>query len=144
MNYVLDACALIAVLNKEEGKEAVKEILKRAADDEDTVVYINAVNLIEVYYGYIRELGKEKAAAILERIYAAPIKIIETISAPVYREASRLKAAYKMSLADAVGLATAINLKGFFVTSDGEFEEAGEREQAPLIWFCGKKQRGKN
>jgi predicted nucleic acid-binding protein len=101
------------------------------------------VNLIEVYYGYVRELGGEEAAAILEKIYAAPIKIIETISAPVYMEASRLKVAYKMSLADAIGLATAINLKGYFVTSDGEFEEAEKREQVPLTWFRGKRQREK-
>jgi predicted nucleic acid-binding protein len=142
MNYILDACALIAVLNKEEGKDAVKEILKKAADEEDTTVYINVVNLIEVYYGYLRELGDEGAAVILEKIYAAPVKIIETISAPVYLEASRLKAAYKMSLADAVGLATAINLKGFFVTADREFEDAWKREQAPLIWFRERKQKG--
>jgi predicted nucleic acid-binding protein len=143
MIYVLDACALIALLNKEEGKEAVKDILKKAIDEEDTVVYISVVNLIEVYYGYIRELGGEEATIILEKIYAAPIKIIETISSPVYMEASRLKAAYKMSLADAIGLATAINLKGYFVTSDGELEEAEKQEQVPLIWFRGKRQREK-
>jgi predicted nucleic acid-binding protein len=135
MIYVLDACALIAFLDEEEGKDVVKDILKQAIDEEETLVYMSAVNLVEVYYGYIRDLGREKALAILEKIYAAPIKIVETVSRPVYLEASRLKGAYKMSFGDVVGLATAISLGGVFVSSDGEFVEPEAKEQAPIFWY---------
>jgi predicted nucleic acid-binding protein len=134
MTYVLDACALIASINEEEGKDVVKNILKHAAEEE-TVVYISAINLIEVYYGYIRELGKEKALIILEKIYATPISIIESTPEPVYLEASRLKGAYRLSLGDVIGLATAINLGGVFVTGDGEFKEPEAREHAPIFWW---------
>jgi PIN domain nuclease of toxin-antitoxin system len=41
MIYILDACALIALLNKEEGKDAVKDILKKAVD-EKILLYISA------------------------------------------------------------------------------------------------------
>ncbi|GHV96730.1 hypothetical protein AGMMS50293_30500 [Spirochaetia bacterium] len=142
MTYVLDACAIIALINKEEGEDTVKDILKKATDEKDTVVCISVVNLIEVYYGFVRELGKDEARTILEKIYAAPITIIENINAPVYLEASRLKAAYLMSVADAIGLATAMSLSGVFVTADGEFEEAVAREQAPIHWFRPPKKRG--
>ncbi|MDR1419731.1 MAG: type II toxin-antitoxin system VapC family toxin [Treponema sp.] len=135
MTYVFDACALIAFLDGEEGKDAVKDILKQAIDEKETLVYISAVNLVEVYYGYIRDLGREKALVILEKIYAVPVKIIETATKPVYLEASRLKATYKMALGDAIGLATAINLNGVFVTSDGELAEPEAREHAPIFWF---------
>ena len=35
--YVLDACALLAVLNKEDGGESVKEIIEQAKDDSTEV-----------------------------------------------------------------------------------------------------------
>jgi predicted nucleic acid-binding protein len=94
-------------------------------------------------YGYIRDIGKEGADKVLAKIYAVPLEIIETISKPVYLEASRLKGAYNMSLADAVGLAAAINLNGVFVTSDGEFEEVETQEHVPLFWFRPPKQKRK-
>jgi predicted nucleic acid-binding protein len=141
MNYILDACALIAFLDGEPGKDVVKNILKATVDNEETVVYMSAVNLIEIYYGYIRELGKVAARKILDRVYTIPIKIIEATPEPVYLEASRLKAAYKISLADAIGLATAINLKGVFVSSDGELKEPEARENAPILWFRPPKEK---
>jgi predicted nucleic acid-binding protein len=140
--YVLDACALIALLNEEEGKDKVKNILKRTIDEKETLVYISAVNLIEVYYCYIRELGKDDALEILKKIYAAPIVVVETIPKAVYLEASRLKGTYSISLADAIGLATAINLKGVFVTGDGELTEPETKEHAPIFWFRPPKQKG--
>ena len=143
MTYGLDACAIIALINKEEGKDTVKDILKKAIDEKDTVACISVVNLIEVYYGYVRELGKDEARTILEKIYAAPITIIENIHAPVYLEASRFKADYRMSVADVIGLATAMSLSVVFVTADGEFEEAAAREHAPIHWFRPPNKKGK-
>jgi predicted nucleic acid-binding protein len=135
MTYVLDACALIALLNEEPGKDVVKDILKQAVDDKETLVYISAVNLAEIYASYIRELGKDAAREILERIYAAPIEIVAAIPEPVYREASRLKGSYHVSLADSFGLATAFDLSGSFVTSDGEIKSVEAAEPIAILWF---------
>jgi predicted nucleic acid-binding protein len=133
--YILDACALIAFLNRETGQEIVADLLKKAQMGE-AAIYMNIVNLIEVYYGYIRDVGRDNAAIILERIYAAPITIRETISKPVFHEASRLKSAYKCSLADAVGLATAVTMGGTFVTSDHhELEAVEQNEHIPILWL---------
>jgi predicted nucleic acid-binding protein len=104
-------------------------------------VYISAVNLVEIYYGYIRELGKDAALEILARIYAAPIEIVEAIPEPVYLEASRLKGAYKISLADAFGLATAFHLSGSFVTSDGEIKPVDAAEPVTVLWFRPPKEK---
>jgi predicted nucleic acid-binding protein len=135
MIYAFDSCALIALLNEESGKDAVKKILQQAIDEEETIIYMSAVNLVEVYYAYIRELGKEGAHKILEKIYAAPIEIVEALPEPVYLEAARFKGTYKMSLGDAIGLASAIHLKGVFITGDGEFKEPEAAEHAPIHWF---------
>jgi hypothetical protein len=46
-----------------------------------------------------------------------------------------------LSLADAVGLATAINRSGIFVTSDGGFKAPEAGEHAPVLWFRPPKQK---
>jgi predicted nucleic acid-binding protein len=61
--------------------------------------------------------------------------IIETVSTFVFYEAARLKATHKISLADAVGLATAMELSGTFVTSDhSKLEEVKKSEPIPFLW----------
>ena len=59
-----------------------------------------------------------------------------TISRKAYREAARLKATYRISIADCIGLATASELSGQFVSSDHhELDAVGERENIPFFWF---------
>jgi predicted nucleic acid-binding protein len=135
VNYILDACALIAFLNNKAGQEIVADLLKKAQKGE-VAIYMNIVNLIEVYYGYIRDVGRDNAMYILERIYAAPITIRETISKPIFHEASRLKSSYKCSVADCIGLATAVALGGTFVTGDHhELEAVEQNEHIPILWL---------
>ncbi|GHV81232.1 hypothetical protein AGMMS49944_30230 [Spirochaetia bacterium] len=140
MIYVLDACAVVALIKEEPGAGIIQNMIDQTIEGEITLC-ISVVNLAEVYYGYIRELGNAAALKILERIYAAPIDIVEAIPEPVYLEASRLKGAYKISLADAFGLGTAIILHGVFVTSDGELKEPEAKEAAPVFWFRPPKEK---
>jgi PIN domain nuclease of toxin-antitoxin system len=143
MTYVLDACALIAYLKKEEGQEKVFDIFQKA-ENETASVYMSIVNLIEVHYGFVDDLGKKRAAIILNKIYNLPLQIIDTLNSHVFSEAVRLKSTYKgkgsiskspLSLADSIGLAVAINLNGIFVTADGGFLEPEAAEHAPVLWF---------
>jgi predicted nucleic acid-binding protein len=149
MDYTLDACAgnfaasgaLIALFKRDEqGGEKIRD-LPSEAEAGNTVISMSIVNLVEVYYGFIGELGEIKAIEILEQIYALPIKIIDTINTSVFDEASRLKSTYALSIADAIGLATAINLKSVFVTGDGEFVEPESAERVPISWFRPPKKK---
>jgi predicted nucleic acid-binding protein len=147
MTCVLDACALIALLKKEEGADTIRGILKEARAG-TSAVYMSIVNLMEVHYGFIKALGKKPAAKILGKIHKLPIQIIDAINDDVFEETVRIKSAYNrtngsISLADAIGLATAINLKGVFVSSDGEFLEPESREHAPIFWFRPPKQKNR-
>jgi PIN domain nuclease of toxin-antitoxin system len=117
VTFILDACALIAFLNDEEGAGIVENLLDRNVSGEDTIS-MSIVNLLEVYYGELREKGAETARIVLDMIQNYSIKIIDTITNSVFHEAAKLKADYKLSLADAVGLATAKELSAQFVTSD--------------------------
>jgi PIN domain nuclease of toxin-antitoxin system len=148
MTYVLDACALIALLNEEEGKDKIDDLFNQAKAGKITLC-MSIINMLEVYYGFIGADGLDRANEILAPIDETPLRIIDTISQAVYREAARLKSMYKgsksqspLSLADAIGLATAINLNGVFVTSDGGFMAPEAEEHAPVSWFRPPKEKG--
>jgi predicted nucleic acid-binding protein len=132
-NYVLDACALLALFNKEEGGDKVNKLFKQAKSGEITL-YMSVVNLIEVFYGIIRDEGLEKATEIQKKIDASPLEIVDTITPQIYHRASLLKGTNKMSIADAIGIATAESLDAAFVTSDHHELDAVEAKEA--IDFC--------
>ena len=52
-SYVLDACALLALINNEEGSDNVEAVLREAMDGkvED---YMNKINVKDIYYGIYR------------------------------------------------------------------------------------------
>jgi len=140
MHYILDACALLAFLNDEEGAEKIEDLLNQSAVS-DVSVSMSIINLFEVYYSELRDKGAEIAQIVLDMVQHYSIKIIDTISEQVFREAARMKATHKMSIADCIGLATAIELSGQFVSSDHHELEAIAsnlklaNEPSLIFWF---------
>ncbi|HCS73759.1 MAG TPA: VapC toxin family PIN domain ribonuclease, partial [Clostridiales bacterium] len=102
-SYVLDACALLALINNEEGADSVEAILREALDGK-VEVYMNKINVYEIYYGIYRVEGKDKADETYQLIQRQPINIIDTFEDDVFKEAAKLKSKYKMSLADSIAL----------------------------------------
>jgi PIN domain nuclease of toxin-antitoxin system len=140
LNHILDACALIALLNDEPGADVVQNLIDEAIDGKVSL-HMSIINLIEVHYGFYNDFGKEVSDDILNRIYKMPIQFHRTIDAKISSEAARLKGTYEMSLGDAVGLATAISLNGVFVSSDSELKEPVAVERAPVFWFRPPKEK---
>ena len=138
-DYLLDACALLALLNDEEGADIVSNLLDQAERREITLS-ISAVNLLEVYYDRIRVAGADRADAIIQEIYEAfPIIVIETLSPDIVREAARLKAVGKMSFADTILVATARCIGATVVTCDhAELELVERHEHIPFFWVRGR------
>jgi uncharacterized protein len=133
--FVIDACALIALLADEEGADKVENVLKDAKKGK-CHLYMNKINLLEIFYGIYREDGKERAEEVLERISNLPIKLINRLQNKVFGEAGRLKATYKISLADSIALAEAIIKKAWLMTSDHhEFDEIEDKEQMNFYWI---------
>jgi predicted nucleic acid-binding protein len=126
MIYVLDACALIAWIKNEAGADIVNDLINKA-EERKIDLFINIVNLVEVHYGFMKDLGEDKAREIMQTVRDTAIKIIDTIDDTIFEEVARLKSTLKdFSLADAFGLATASVYGGSFVTCDhhelGKFE----------------------
>jgi PIN domain nuclease of toxin-antitoxin system len=133
--YVLDACALLALIRQEAGADEIQNLLDSATRNEIRV-YMSIVNLIEVGYDLARAKTPAEMEAVWTRIFRLPITFIRTISPETFHEAVRFKAAYKVSLGDVFGLAEAKRLGGRFVTADHhELEQIGAEEPALLRWF---------
>jgi PIN domain nuclease of toxin-antitoxin system len=135
--YVLDACAMVALLNGEKGAENVNYLFQQAVKGE-IKLFMSIINLLEVYYGFIGDIGIAKTQEIMNTANETPLAVISTISDKVYHEAARIKGTHrKLSLADSVGIATAAELDGIFVTSDHhELEAIAEKETSlKFHWF---------
>ena len=96
---------------------------------------MSIINLLEVYYDRLR-VNDDKVDEFFEFIQVAPITVLNSISGFVYHEAARLKAFTAISLADAIGLATAKELSAQFVTSDhSELEPVEQHEPVSFLWL---------
>jgi predicted nucleic acid-binding protein len=136
--YVFDACALIAFLNEENGFEEVDAILTQA-DAGNHILYMHRINLIEVFYGYIRDFGLDEAKEILEPVYELPLQFIDTISEEMYNAAAIFTGTYHISLGDSIACATAKSLSAALVTADhGDLEKIQEQEKLPMYWVRPK------
>jgi predicted nucleic acid-binding protein len=133
--YVLDACAMLAVLSKEQGYEKVIEVYYEAARGEVNLI-MNKVNLLEVYYDLFRAYGKEGADVFITKVKQSPIIINHEITDEVFEEAGRLKATYKISLADSFALAQSVVSAGTLLTCDHhEFDPVAEKEMIDFAWI---------
>ena len=115
MNYLLDACALIAYVRGEPGNLIVEDILLGSRSS----IVIHAINACEAYYDFVRTDGHELAEAVISDAVAAGVVIAEDLDVSLWKAAGDLKAELRrISLADAFALAFARRMDAILVTSD--------------------------
>ena len=130
MTLVLDSSAVIAYMKQEPGGPLVAELM------EIDKCYVHAVNLCEVYYGFVRELGEPSAKSVLADIADLGVKIREDMDSEFWQEAGRYKADLRrISLADCFCLALASRLQAEVVTSDHHEFDAVERKGVCPVRF---------
>jgi len=138
--FILDASALISLLESENGADVVLDIFEKAENGEVSII-MNKINLFEVYYGLYREKGKECAVNTVNNVRNSAVKI-GNFTDDIFKEAGRLKATYKISLADSIVLAQALITGGELLTADHhEFdiiEQSGENIK--FHWIRPKRQ----
>jgi predicted nucleic acid-binding protein len=133
--FILDACALIALLAGEPGAENVKKIIQDAVD-ENVTVKINQINLLEVYYYVCNTYNQDEANKALKKIKEFPIEIIIGLKDNVFNEAGRIKSTYKIPLGDSIVVAECIIGKGTLVISDhNDIEKIEKAEDIKINWF---------
>lgn len=104
---------MIAYLQDGDGAEAVEEHL---VGNEGCMAH--AVNLCEVYYGYLRDEGEDAANTAIETLKGDGLMVREDIDEPFWQEVGGYKAANRVSLADCFAIALANLNDGRVVTSD--------------------------
>lgn len=114
MNYALDACAMIAYLRGETGGTVVDGFLKNPTD----TCYAHSINLLEVYYDFIRKHDEPSARQALKDLVTAGVIIRRDMSQPFVYKVGQLKARGRISLADCFCIVLAQSLSGQVVTSD--------------------------
>lgn len=114
MNEVLDACAMLAYLRAEVGGNVVASLLA----DPAVTCYAHMVNLIEVYYDFVRRADVRTARRALSVLRADGVIVRRDMSRRFAQAVGQLKARGSISLADCFCIALAQQLGGEVVTSD--------------------------
>jgi len=134
--YILDACALIAYYTNEKGADVVQDIIGKSYFEKNYVAISN-INLLEIFYDVYKTQGEAEAKNFLQDIANSSIRIIETIEKQAFIEAGRLKANYRISLADSIFLAEVLtNENCIGITADHhEFDVVSEKENINLLFI---------
>jgi PIN domain nuclease of toxin-antitoxin system len=124
MQYVLDACAMIAYLRDEPGADGVESVLSNRRHR----CYAHAINLCEAYYDFLRAKDEKMAKDAIADLLSPGVEIRQELDTAFWQEAGKYKAGIKkISLADCFAMALANHLKAELVTSDhAEFDQIAE------------------
>jgi predicted nucleic acid-binding protein len=123
--YVLDANALIGLL---EDRRVIAEKVERLLSDallRDIPLLMSAVNWGEVFYTEWRYRGEAKAREAEAKLREMPIAVISVDQESATRAGS-LKQKHGLGYADAFAAELAIERRAWLVTADPEFLKVGK------------------
>ena len=125
MKVVLDSHAVLAYINDEPVSEKVQKYLDLGRNGK-AKLYMNVVNLGEVYYVLSRRKGVDVANIAMALLKKEPITFV-IADERLALMAGRIKAFHKLSYADAFAAATAMDLDAVLLTGDDEFQSVEDK-----------------
>ena|SRR2546423_4480848 len=114
MIYVLDACAMIAYLRSETGRDVVEQALI----DPSGLCVAHAINLCEVFYEFHRAGGESAATSAVNDLFSMGVNEREDFDQIFWQDVGRLKAQGKISIADCCAITLTNRVGGTLLTSD--------------------------
>ncbi len=117
--FVLDSYAVLAYHRMEPGASAVRDLLRRAADGHASLS-MAVVNMGEVYYRTVRELGAPAGVRALRDFVDYPITLVD-VNRDLALAGALLKGEHPISYADCIAAALAQRLDAAVVTGDRDF-----------------------
>ena len=120
--YVLDAWALLAMLQGEEPAAARVRQLLLEGDQQQAALLLSIVNLGEVYYRVGKRSGRAAAIDTLRDIRHLSLTIVSA-SDEMVLAAADFKIEYAISYADAFAAALADRTGATLVSGDPEFDQ---------------------
>jgi predicted nucleic acid-binding protein len=119
--YVLDTSALLTFIEDEAGADQVQELLEKAKRNE-FILLVSFISFMEMYYISLQERGQEETQERVKLLAALPIVRVES-SESLGTQAGAIKAAHRLSVADAWIAALAQERDATLVHKDPEFEQ---------------------
>jgi predicted nucleic acid-binding protein len=129
--YVLDANALLDLIEAGPGFRKVEQLLQAALRNQ-AVVLTSVLNWGEVFYLLWQRHGEEKARQTIANLSRLPLQIV-VVDFLQALQAGELKALHKIPYVDCVTAALAILHRAVLVTSDRDFEKLGRH--FPILWI---------
>ena len=126
--FVLDAWAVLALLQKEEPAATRVKGLLEDAERGDVELFISIINFGKVIYRIGKVQGEDEAQETLDEIRRLPLTLVPATEAAVFA-AVKFKMRYTISYADAFAAATAEDLGAVLVSGDPELEQLGNQIQ---------------
>jgi len=133
--YVLDTSAILTYTDQEDGVVEVTTLLENARFRRCRLEACS-ISLMEIYYITLRASGEDQAARLVALIKSWPLIWVYP-DEKILLQAGRLKASYRLSVADALIAAVAKLHKACLVHKDPEF--AAMSEVIPLLNLPFKK-----
>ena len=121
VHYLLDTSALLTLIEDEEGSDRVEAILREGKTVLPWVV------LLEVYYISLQEQGELAADQRLAMLKQVAGTILWQADEPTLLQAARFKAHHRISFADAIISAFAVQNEAILVHKDPEYETLAGR-----------------
>jgi len=118
--YLLDTSAILALTDNEEGADAVEEFAGKAKRKQLSL-HLSAMTAMELYYVSFGERGEKEADRLLLLVRALPVAELP-LGDSLILPAAKLKARYRISVADAWIAATAAVHNLILIHKDPEFE----------------------
>jgi len=98
--YVLDTSAIFTFTDQEEGVDEVEKLLD-SARAKTCRLEICAISLMEVYYITLMEQGEDEATRLVGLVKSWPVTLVYP-DEKMLLQGGKLKAQYRLSLADAL------------------------------------------
>lgn len=131
-SYVLDASAVLDLLENGPGAGRVEQLLAEA-DKGENVIAMSVLNWGEVFYNIWHHHGEGSARSAIAELSRLPIEIV-----PVDQEqalkAGEIKTLHKLSFVDCVAGSLAEVRNSTLVTADRDFQKLGRRIR--VLWLA--------
>lgn len=123
--WVLDAWALLALLQREEpAATRVKELIQAMQEDDTIEVFVSVINLGEVYYWIGRMRSVEEADETVDGLIRLGLSVLGATDKRVFAAAAQ-KIDHRISYADAFAVSATLETSGTLVTGDPELIQLG-------------------
>jgi predicted nucleic acid-binding protein len=131
--YLLDTSAILTLIEDETGADRVEQVLTQ---DE---VWLPWPVLLETHYITQQEQGEAEANRRYALLKQLPATFLWEIDEPTLLTVARLKATYRISLADAIIASFAIQQKVTLLHKDPEFEILTDQVSLEALPYKGGK-----